>query len=73
MWKRGKKGEKRRLDRVYSYKIKANVFKATMEELKQRISAKANRVKRHSNKQKQFEQNRLFATNQRLLSFFPEH
>ena len=52
VWKRGKKGEKRRLDRVY--KIKANVFKATMGELKQRISAKANRVKRHSNKQKQF-------------------
>ena len=41
-----------------------------MEELEQRISAKANRVKRHSNKQKQFEHNRLFATNQRLLSFF---
>ena len=44
-----------------------------MEELKQRINARANRVKRHANKQKQFEQNRLFATNQRLLFFFPRN
>ena len=70
MWKRGKKLklEKGRLGRVY--KIKAKVFMAKMEELKQRISAMANRVKRHANKQKQLEQNRLFDTNQRL-SFFP--
>ena len=55
VWRTGKEAEKRRLDRVY--KIKAKGFKATMEELKQRISAKTNRVKRYFNRQKQFTTN----------------
>lgn len=62
-WRGKKEGEKKTLNRVY--KIKAKGFKVTMEEMKQRITAKANRVKRYSNRQKQYEQNRLFSTNQK--------
>ena len=61
-WKRGKKRDKDELDR--KYKLKSKGFTLVMEELKQRITAKATKVKRYDNRIKQFQDNRDFRTNQ---------
>ena len=61
-WKRDKKGAKTELDR--RYRLKAKGFNTTMEEIKQRITAKAAKIKRYQNRIKQFQDNRLFTANQ---------
>ena len=61
-WKKDKKKEKVWLDQKYDLRRKG--FTLVMEELKQRIIAKATKVKRYNNRIKQFQDNRNFETNQ---------
>ena len=61
-WKRCKAGAKEELDR--RYRLKAKGFNTTMEEIKQRIVAKASKIKRYTNRIKQFNDNKLFNANQ---------
>ena len=61
-WKKDKKKEKDWLDQKYGLRRKG--FTLVMEELKQRITAKANKVKQYDNRIKQFQDNRNFETNQ---------
>ena len=64
-WKDGKlrkETQKARLNRLYSVKKKG--FKRVAEELKQRIKAKLATVKKHTQRVKQYRQNRLFQSNQ---------
>ena len=49
------------------YKLREKGFKLVMEELKQRIKAKAFKVKRYTSRIQQYRQNRLFQGNQRAL------
>ena len=46
------------------YRVKKKGYIRTAEELKQRIKAKAATLKRYKNKVKQYQQNRLFQSNQ---------
>ena len=61
-WKKDKKKEKDWLDQKYGLRRKG--FTLVMEELKQRITAKATKVKQYDNMIKQFQDNRNFETNQ---------
>ena len=61
-WKKDKKKEKDWLDQKYGLRRKG--FTLVMEELEQRITAKATKVKRYDNRIKQFQDNRNFETNQ---------
>ena len=61
-WKKDKKKEKDWLDQRYGLRRKG--FTMIMEELKQRITAKATKVKRYDKKIKQFQGNMNFETNQ---------
>ena len=61
-WKNDKSKEKDLLDQKYGLRRKG--FSLVMEELKQRITAKATKVKRYDNRIKQFQGNRNFQTNQ---------
>ena len=61
-WKNDKNKEKDLLDQKYGLRRKG--FSLVMEELKQRITAKATKVKRYDNRIKQFQDNRNFQTNQ---------
>ena len=61
-WKNDKNKEKDWLDQKYGLRRKG--FTLVMEELKQRITAKANKVKQYDNRIKQFQDNRNFETNQ---------
>ena len=61
-WKKDKNKEKDLLDKKYGLRRKG--FTLVMEELKQRITAKATKVKRYDNRIKQFQDNRNFQTNQ---------
>ena len=61
-WKKDKKKEKDWLDQKYGLRRKG--FTLVMEELKQRIIAKATKVKRCNNRIKQFQDNRKSETNQ---------
>ena len=58
------KGQEKKdwLDQKYGLRRKG--FTLVMEELKQRITAKANKVKQYDNRIKQFQDNRNFETNQ---------
>ena len=47
------------------YKIPENGLKRVSGDLKQRITAKASKIQRYQNRNKQFQQNRLFETAQR--------
>ena len=67
-WKKDRKKEKGWLDQKYGLRRKG--FTLVMEELKQRIIAKATKVKRYNNRIKQFQDNRNFETNQ--VRFFKE-
>ena len=60
--KNDKNKEKDLLDQKYGLRRKG--FSLVMEELKQRITAKATKVKRYDNRIKQFQDNRNFQTNQ---------
>ena len=60
-WKKNKKKEKDWLKQKYGLKFKK--FTLVMEELKQRITAKATKVKRYNNRIKQFQDNSNFKTN----------
>ena len=51
-WKKDKKKQKDLLDQKYGLRRKG--FRLVMEELKQRIAAKATKVKRYDNRIKQF-------------------
>ena len=62
-WKNAKSYEKEILERKYKIKVKG--FQVVIEELKQRISSKAVKIRRYSERISQFEQNRLFNTNQK--------
>ena len=55
------KGERRAIS---EYGLRRKVFTLVMEELKQRITAKATKVKRYDKKIKQFQGNMNFETNQ---------
>ena len=61
-WKNDKNKEKDLLDQKYGLRRKG--FTQVIEELKQRITAKASKVKRYDNRTKQFQNNRNFQTNQ---------
>ena len=61
-WKKDKKKQKELLDQKYGLRRKG--FTLVMEELKQRIAAKATKIKRYDNRIKQFQGNRSFETNQ---------
>ena len=61
-WKKYKAGAKEELDR--RYRLKAKGFNTTMEEIRQRIVAKAAKIKRYTNRIKQFNDNRLYNANQ---------
>ena len=61
-WKEDKEIEKDWLDKKYGLRRKG--FTLVMEELKQRITAKATKVKQYDNRIKQFQDNRNFETNQ---------
>ena len=62
IWKKDKKKEKDWLDQKYGLRRKG--FTLVMEELKQRITAKATKVKLYDNRIKQFYHNQNFVTNQ---------
>lgn len=62
-WKSGKESEKRMLERKYD--IRKRGFRTVIEMLKQRISSKAVKVRRYSERNEQYHQNRLFTTNQK--------
>ena len=62
-WKKDKNKKKDSLDQKYGLRRKG--FRLVMEELKQRLTAKATKVKRYANRIKQFQGNRNFQTNQR--------
>ena len=64
-WKKDKNKEKDLLDQKYGLRRKG--FTLVMGELKQRITAKATKVKRYGNRIKQFQDNRNFQTNQGRL------
>ena len=51
-WKKSKEGEKERLNR--RYRLREKGFKTTMEEIRQRIVAKAAKIKRYTNRIRQF-------------------
>ena len=57
-----KESQKTRLDHLY--RVKKKVYKTAAEELKQPIKAKAAILKRYKNRVKQYQQNRLFHSNQ---------
>ena len=61
-WKKDKNKEKELLDQKYGLTRKG--FTLVMEELKQKITAKATKAKRCDNRIKQFQDNRNFQTNQ---------
>ena len=61
-WKKDKNKEKNLLDQKYGLRRKG--FTLVMEELKQRITSKATKVKRCDSRMKQFQDNRNFQTNQ---------
>ena len=61
-WKKDKKKEKDWLDQKNGLKGKG--FTLVIEKLKQRITAKATKVKRYGNRIKQFRDNKNFKTNQ---------
>ena len=61
-WKNDKSKEKDLQDQKYGLRRKG--FKLVKEELKQRITAKATKVKRYDNRINQFQDNRNFQTNQ---------
>ena len=61
-WKKDKTKEKKLLDQKYGLRRKG--FILVMEELKQRITAKATKVKGYDIRIKQFQDNRNFQTNQ---------
>ena len=61
-WKKDKKKEKGWLDHKYGRRRKG--FTLVMEELKQRITAKATKVKQYGSRIKQFQDNMNFQTNQ---------
>ena len=60
--KKDKNKEKDLLEQKYG--LRRNGFTLVMEELKQRITAKATKVKRYDNRIKQFQDNRNFQSNQ---------
>ena len=64
-WKNGKQQEK--LDLKKKYSLRAKGFKTVMEELKQRISAKKEKLKIFVTRTTQYRQNRLFRNNQKVL------
>ena len=62
---RKKKNEIRRYDREMAYlerrnKVNEKGITTVVEELKQRVTAKATKITRYENRTKQFKQNRLF-------------
>lgn len=60
-WVNGKQPERDYLDRKYH--IRANGFRTVIEQLKQRVMSKAQKVKRYTERCEQFQQNRLFENN----------
>ena len=62
-WKKKNKEVKEKLNR--KYKIKERGLKHVMEEIKQRILAKVAKVKRYIQRNQQYNQNKMFASNQK--------
>ena len=61
-----------KLDLKMKYCLRAKGFKTVMEELKQRISAKKEKLKRFIARTTQYRQNRLLRNNQRVLYGEPD-
>ena len=64
-WRNAKAKEKQDLDK--KYKLKAKGFNTVREELRQRITAKSTKIRRYSNRIKQFQDNRLYKSNQGMF------
>jgi len=55
-------------NRLYrKYDVKKKGLALVMEELKQRVTAKKEKIKRYESRNAQFQQNRLFQNNQKRL------
>ena len=66
--KSGKKIKKKKKEELRKkYKIKVKCFKVITEVLKQRISAKSEKLRYYDARGKQYRQNKLFRCNQRAL------
>ena len=64
-WKKDKKRQKGELRR--KYRIQAKGFKVVIEELKQRVSAKSETLRRYRTRGNQYRQNNFFRCNQKAL------
>ena len=64
-WKKDKKRKKEKLRKKYRIKVKG--FKVVIEEMKQRISAKSEKLRRYGARGKQYSQNKFFRCNQKAL------
>ena len=62
-WKKKNKEVKEELNR--KYKIKEKGFKHVMDEIKQRILAKSTKIRRYIQRNQQYSQNKMFASNQK--------
>ena len=55
-------------DRLYKkYKVESKSLKVVLEELKQRVIAKSEKIKRYESRINQYQQNRMFSNNQKML------
>ena len=64
-WKKDKKGNKEELRK--KYRVKAKGFKVVIEELKQRISANSDNLRRYRARNNPHTNNKLFRCNQKTL------
>ena len=66
---KGKKlrSSKPRKDLEQRYKIQEKGLNSVMDDVKQRLKAKAYKIQRYENRNKGYQQNKLFETNQKRL------
>ena len=67
VWHRGELHKDKEVLINRAYKIRNKRFKTVIENIKQRLTEKSQRVRRCITRQKQFEQNRLFTVNQNVF------
>ena len=61
------RSNKARTDLEQRYKIQEKGLNSVMEDVKQRLKAKAYKIQRYENRNKGYQQNKLFETNQKRL------
>ena len=61
------KSEESRAMLTAQYKVKRRGYKVIIEELRKRVTAKSEKIKRYENRKEQYQQNRLFENNQKRL------